>query len=357
MSHIKPRSSPASAWSRSRKPSTSAPYDDMARRRVRAALTDAGIDYDVRAAGLRRLGLRRLDLRSGRALRRRHERHPDRQRQQQLLDRVDGAVPRAPGGRVGAVDCVLAVGFEQMRRGALSAALGRPARPFAIFDEVSEQVQGTERRADGRALLRRRRRDLHRALRHDARDVREDLGQVAPHAANNPYAVFRDAVTVEQVLASPAIFDPLTRLLCCPPTCGRGRRDLLAGVRRRPRDSTRRRDPRPGDDHRHARARSTAATCAASSATTWPGGRREPGLRAGRHRPRGHPGRRAARLLHDERAAQLRGARADPRGHRGEVRRRRRQHLRRPRGHQPLRRPAVQGAPARARRAWRSAPS
>jgi acetyl-CoA acetyltransferase len=40
------------------------------------------------------------------------------------------------------------------------------------------------------------------------------------HAANNPYAVFRDQVTVEEVMASPHIYGPLTRLQCCPPTCG-----------------------------------------------------------------------------------------------------------------------------------------
>ena len=40
------------------------------------------------------------------------------------------------------------------------------------------------------------------------------------HAAHNPYAVFRDPLTVEEVLASPHIFGPLTRLQCCPPTCG-----------------------------------------------------------------------------------------------------------------------------------------
>ncbi len=40
------------------------------------------------------------------------------------------------------------------------------------------------------------------------------------HAKNNPYAVFRNEVTVEEVLASPHIYGPLTRLQCCPPTCG-----------------------------------------------------------------------------------------------------------------------------------------
>jgi len=40
------------------------------------------------------------------------------------------------------------------------------------------------------------------------------------HAANNPYAVFRDPITLEEVLGSPKVWGPLTRLQCCPPTCG-----------------------------------------------------------------------------------------------------------------------------------------
>ena len=40
------------------------------------------------------------------------------------------------------------------------------------------------------------------------------------HAANNPYAVFRNLLTVEEIMASPHIYGPLTRYQCCPPTCG-----------------------------------------------------------------------------------------------------------------------------------------
>src|SRR6185369_11010397 len=40
------------------------------------------------------------------------------------------------------------------------------------------------------------------------------------HAARNPMAVFREPTTVDEVLASPHIFGTLTRLQCCPPTCG-----------------------------------------------------------------------------------------------------------------------------------------
>lgn len=36
------------------------------------------------------------------------------------------------------------------------------------------------------------------------------------HARFNPMAQFREAITVEEVLASPMVADPLTRLQCCP---------------------------------------------------------------------------------------------------------------------------------------------
>jgi acetyl-CoA acetyltransferase len=40
------------------------------------------------------------------------------------------------------------------------------------------------------------------------------------HAQHNARAIFRKPLTVEEVLASPLMFGNLTRLQCCPPTCG-----------------------------------------------------------------------------------------------------------------------------------------
>ena len=58
--------------------------------------------------------------------------------------------------------------------------------------------------------------------RHDTK--RETFAKISEkarkHAAKNPYALFREELSVEDVLASPEVFDPLTRLQCCPPTCG-----------------------------------------------------------------------------------------------------------------------------------------
>src|SRR3546814_19649698 len=40
------------------------------------------------------------------------------------------------------------------------------------------------------------------------------------HAANNPLAIFRDPISLEEVMASPKLYGPLTRLQACPPTYG-----------------------------------------------------------------------------------------------------------------------------------------
>jgi len=42
------------------------------------------------------------------------------------------------------------------------------------------------------------------------------------HSVNNPYSQFRDEYTEQQILDSPKVFEPLTRLQCCPTSDGAG---------------------------------------------------------------------------------------------------------------------------------------
>jgi acetyl-CoA acyltransferase len=121
----------------------------------------------------------------------------------------------------GAAECVLALGFEQMQRGKLVQHwLDRPT-PFGEFDKVVDSIQGRDPEAP----------DAAQYFGGAGRQYAERYGirpetwakvsvKARAHAANNPYAVFRDPVTVEEVLASPHIYGHLTRLQCCPPTCG-----------------------------------------------------------------------------------------------------------------------------------------
>jgi sterol carrier protein 2 len=121
----------------------------------------------------------------------------------------------------GAADCVLALGFEQMQRGALKGHWDDRPSPFTRFDDVINRVQGDVA-------------DVPLAPRYfggagtaycekygmDPAVFAQISVKSRRHAAGNPYAVFTAPVTAEEVLASPAIFGPLTRLQCCPPTCG-----------------------------------------------------------------------------------------------------------------------------------------
>jgi len=121
----------------------------------------------------------------------------------------------------GAADCVLAVGFEQMQRGALKEHWGDRPSPFARFDDVVNQVLGdagdaplAPRYFGGAGVAYCEKYGMDPAV----------FAQISvksrKHAAANPYAVFTAPVTVKEVLSSPRIFGPLTRLQCCPPTCG-----------------------------------------------------------------------------------------------------------------------------------------
>lgn len=121
----------------------------------------------------------------------------------------------------GAVDCALALGFEQMQPGALKGAYDDRPSPMARFVDTMASLQGFEEGAPRAAQF------FGGAGRDYIReyDIRPDtFGRISvkarQHAARNPFAVFRDTVTLDEVMASPPVFAPLTRLQCCPPTCG-----------------------------------------------------------------------------------------------------------------------------------------
>ncbi|MER6912714.1 lipid-transfer protein [Streptomyces sp. NPDC000594] len=121
----------------------------------------------------------------------------------------------------GAVDCALALGFEQMPPGALGAKWTDRPSPLTAFSSVLEEVHGIDPDRPltpqyfGAA-------GVEYMERYGMRP--ETFAKVSVkarrHAANNPYAVFRDPISEREVLDSPRLAGPLTRLQCCPPTCG-----------------------------------------------------------------------------------------------------------------------------------------
>jgi len=138
-------------------------------------------------------------------------------------------------------DCVLALGFEQMKPGALGAVFTDRPTPFDRFEEVTSELVGESQ--------------IPLALRYFGGAGREHMqrygtpletfaqirAKASRHAENNPLALFRKVVTAEQVLADVQVWPGvMTRLMACPPTCGAAAAVLLSEdyARRRGLDSS-----------------------------------------------------------------------------------------------------------------------
>ena len=122
----------------------------------------------------------------------------------------------------GAVACALAFGFEEMQPGALGSHWDDRESPFDSFLKVLEEGGYPEAplalRCFGAA-------GHYYMEKYGASP--ELFAKVAVktrnHAIVNPNALFTKPLTVEEVLEAPALYmDYLTRLMCCPPTCGAG---------------------------------------------------------------------------------------------------------------------------------------
>jgi sterol carrier protein 2 len=202
------------------KPSAGEQYEDMAGTAIRAALADAGVDLaDVQQAyasyvygdstagqaalyGVGTTGIPVVNVNNNCAS------------GSSALWLARQAVAS------GAADVVLAFGFEQMERGALVEKWADRRSPLGRFSDRRHQLQGT---ADA---------PMAAQFFGGAGQAHMDRYGTSPetfamiavkarrHAAHNPNAVFRDPVTVEEVLASPHVYGPITRLQCCPPTSG-----------------------------------------------------------------------------------------------------------------------------------------
>ncbi|HMM91698.1 lipid-transfer protein [Bradyrhizobium sp.] len=203
------------------KPGASAPYDAMGEEAVKLALADAGLGYDAIEQAY--AGFVYGDSTAG----------------QKVLYRVGmTGIPivnvnnncstgstalylARQAVESGAADCVLAVGFEQMRPGALGSIFEDRPSPFADFDRVTDELVGHG--------------EIPLALRYFGGAGKQHMekygtkmstfarirAKASRHAARNPLALFRKEMTEGDVMQAPVIWEGvMTRSMACPPTCG-----------------------------------------------------------------------------------------------------------------------------------------
>ena len=122
----------------------------------------------------------------------------------------------------GLADCVLALGFEKMEKGSLGSKYTDRTNPMDKQFMVMNDLRGI-----GAAPV------APQFFGNAGREHMERYGTTAEHFAkigwknhkhsvNNPYSQFQDEYSLEQIKAAPMVWDPLTKLQCCPTSDGAG---------------------------------------------------------------------------------------------------------------------------------------
>ncbi|RSN30415.1 lipid-transfer protein [Amycolatopsis sp. WAC 04169] len=123
--------------------------------------------------------------------------------------------------RGGRADCALALGFEKMQPGSLGSTyddreqpMGRHIQALAEISEVLFPPAPWMFGAAGREHMK----TYGTTAEHFAKIGEKNHR----HSVNNPYAQFQESYSLQDVLDSRMIYDPLTKLQCSPTSDGSG---------------------------------------------------------------------------------------------------------------------------------------
>jgi acetyl-CoA acetyltransferase len=121
----------------------------------------------------------------------------------------------------GQAQCVLALGFEKMERGSLGSKWDDRTNPLDKHMMTMIEVVGDLGRAPPAPQM------FGNAGREHMTKygtTKEQIAMIAvknhEHSTRNPYSQFRDRYSLDQVLQSRVVFEPLTMLQCCPTSEG-----------------------------------------------------------------------------------------------------------------------------------------
>ena len=122
----------------------------------------------------------------------------------------------------GLADCVLALGFEKMEKGSLGVKYQDRTNPMDKQFEVMVQLRNFAPAPPAPQFF------GNAGREHMERygTTKEQFAKIGwknhKHSVNNPYSQFQDEYSLEQILNAPMVYEPLTKLQCCPTSDGAG---------------------------------------------------------------------------------------------------------------------------------------
>ncbi|MCX6399354.1 MAG: lipid-transfer protein [Propionibacteriales bacterium] len=123
--------------------------------------------------------------------------------------------------RSGQSDLTMAIGFEKMQPGSLGTMFDDREQPMAPQIDLLAQI--SEVRFPPAPWMFGAAGREHKLWYGSTNEHFAMIGEKNHrHSVNNPYAQFQDAYTLEEIMAAPMIYEPLTKLQCSPTSDGSG---------------------------------------------------------------------------------------------------------------------------------------
>ncbi|KAJ9608801.1 hypothetical protein H2200_006572 [Cladophialophora chaetospira] len=120
----------------------------------------------------------------------------------------------------GAADCVLVVGFEKMSPGSLGRTWKDREDPIGRSVAMATKIRAQPDAPTAIQFFANAGQEYMEKYGAEPRDFAEIARINHEHSQRNPYSQFRDVYTLEQILESPKMLEPLTKLQCCPTSDG-----------------------------------------------------------------------------------------------------------------------------------------
>lgn len=120
----------------------------------------------------------------------------------------------------GQADAVLVVGFEKMNPGSLATYFNDRANPTGTFGDMMKATRGVTNAPGAPQMFGNAGREYMEKYGAKLEDFAEIARVNHEHSKRNPYSQFQDEYTLDQVMKSTMIHEPLTKLQCCPTSDG-----------------------------------------------------------------------------------------------------------------------------------------
>ncbi len=122
----------------------------------------------------------------------------------------------------GLCECALALGFEKMEKGSLGTKYTDRTVPLDKHFALMVELRGFQSAPPAAQLFGNAGREY--AEKYGAKP--EHFARIGwknhKHSVNNPYSQFQDEYTLDEILNAKMVYEPMTKLQCCPTSDGSG---------------------------------------------------------------------------------------------------------------------------------------